>query len=100
MNWLIYLISLVQAIVFGRLIAPGSESSTYNWFKKRTALSELQAYDITNTCKDSFYEIGNKIYENKEFLESSLYKNERIIFLHTKEILFLYDFTNKYMEGS
>jgi len=34
-------ISLAMVLIFGRMVSPGSERHTIEWFKKRSALQEL-----------------------------------------------------------
>jgi transposase len=92
--------SLASAVVFGKLISPGSEKQTYEWFQTRSALNELRGHDISKTGKDAFYEIGDRLYENKQALEEHLYKRERQLFPQEGHTIFLYDLTNTYMEGS
>lgn len=92
-------ISLAKAIIYGRLISPGSERHTYNWFKKRSSLNELLKYDISNSCKDLFYEIGDLLYIHKEQIERRLRKNIKAQY-SIKECIYLYDLTNTYFEGA
>ena len=91
---------LSKAVIFGRLISPGSERDTIKWFKKRSALSEFPGTDISELGKDKFYEIGDMLYEQKENLEGLLFVKERNLFPFTNSTIFLYDLTNTYMEGS
>jgi hypothetical protein len=93
-------VSLARAVIFGRLITPGSERHTINWFKKRTALAEMPGADISGLNKNLFYEIGDFLYEQKDKLEELLYNKEREFFPHDNGTVFLYDLTNTYMEGS
>ena len=91
---------LAKAIIFGRLISPGSEKHTIGWFHKRTALPEFPGADISTLGKDQFYEIGDKLYDYKEKLEELLFFQERKLFPFTDTTIFLYDLTNTYMEGA
>ena len=91
---------LAKAVIFGRLISPGSERHTIEWFSKRTALPEFPGADISMLGKDRFYEIGDKLYEQKDRLEELLFHQERKLFPFTEATIFLYDLTNTYMEGS
>ena len=93
-------ISLARAVIFGRLITPGSELHTFNWFKKRTALIEMPGADISELNKNIFYMIGDRLFEHKEKIEEFLFYKEREYFPHGNETIFLYDLTNTYMEGS
>jgi transposase len=93
-------VSLARAVIFGRLITPGSERHTIEWFKKRTALAEMPGADISDSAKNPFYEIGDQLYGQKDKLEELLYIKEREYFPHGSDTIFLYDLTNTYMEGS
>lgn len=92
--------ALAKAILFGRLISPGSERHTIAWFNQRTALPEFPGADISAIGKNKFYEIGDLLYDQKDKLEELLYHRERELFPFTDTTLFLYDLTNTYMEGS
>ena len=92
--------AIAKALIFGRLISPGSERHTIGWFQKRSALSELPDCDIISADKNIFYEIGDKLYENKDVLEESLFKKQQSLFPFNGFTVFLYDLTNTYMEGS
>jgi transposase len=92
--------AVAKVLVFGRLINPGSERHTINWFKKCSALSELGDCDILDLGKDSFYGIGDKLYRNKEKIEALLLHNQQSLFPGNGRRIFLYDLTNTYMEGS
>lgn len=92
-------ISVAQALVFGKLIEPGSELSTWRWFNKKTALCEMTPEDISGLGKDSFYEVGDLIYSNKECIERALYARETTLFGLDRR-LFLFDLTNTYFEGN
>jgi transposase len=91
---------LAGAVIFGRLVSPGSERHTFEWFSHRTALPEFPGADISALGKDRFYEIGDTLYDNKDKPEELLFHQERKLFPFTEATLFLYDLTNTYMEGS
>ena len=92
--------AIAKALIFGRLISPGSELHTIEWFLKRSALSELPDSEVQNCVKNHFYEIGDKLYENKERIEAFLYQRQQALFPSNGSTVFLYDLTNTYMEGS
>ena len=92
--------AIAKALIFGRLISPGSERHTIEWFQKRSALSELPDCDVISADKNIFYEIGDKLYENKDMLEEFLFKKQQSLFPPDGFTVFLYDLTNTYMEGS
>jgi transposase len=92
--------AIAQALIFGRLISPGSERHIYEWFQKRTTLPDMAGGEIVSCGKDMFYSIGDKLYEKKDSIETALYQTERKLYPHTSATIFLYDLTNTYMEGS
>ena len=92
--------AIAKALIFGRLISPGSERHTIEWFKKRSALSEIPDYDATDCGKDLFYETGDKLYANKEKIEEYLFHRQQDLFPPGDHTVFLYDLTNTYIEGS
>ena len=92
--------AVTKALIFGRLISPGSERHTVEWFQKRSALTEFPGCDITNLGKNKFYETGDKLFENKDRIEESLYHRQDSLFPMKGNTVFLYDLTNTYMEGS
>ena len=93
-------ISIAMALIFGRMISPGSERHTIEWFRKRSALQELPGVsDLRKCSKDRFYEAADDLYANKERIEDMLFQKEREYFPHTEATVYLYDITNTYMEG-
>ena len=93
-------ISTAMVLIFGRMISPGSERHTIEWFRKRSALQELPGMlDIRRISKDRFYEAADDLYDRKERIEDILFWKEREIFPHTEATIYLYDITNTYLEG-
>jgi len=94
-------ISLTMVLLFGRMISPGSERHTIEWFRKRSALQELPGVtDLVKKCgKDKFYEVADELYEHKGRIEDMLFQKEREYFPHTEKTVYLYDLTNTYLEG-
>ena len=92
--------AIAKTLIFGRLISPGSELHTIRWFRKHSALSEFPGVDVSNCGKDQFYEVGDKLYENKDKLEDFLFQRQQELFPINDDSIFLYDLTNTYMEGS
>jgi len=93
-------VSIAMALVFGRLISPGSERHTIEWFRKRSALQELEGVSDLKRCgKDRFYEATDDLYAHKERIEDMLFQKEREYFPHTEATVYLYDITNTYFEG-
>ena len=92
-------IALAKAVILGRLLAPGSEYSTWEWFQKRSSLPEFMAKDIRNLGKDSFYAIGDLLYEHKLKIEQALQAKEKELYSLTRAVV-LFDLTNTYFEGN
>jgi len=93
--------SLIMTLVFGRLISPGSERHTIEWFQKRSALQELPGVaNLKNCGKDRFYNAADELYEHKERIEDLLYLRERELFPDVEDTIYLYDLTNTYFEGN
>jgi transposase len=91
--------ALAQAVIVGRLVAPSSDLATCRWFKDRSALIELLQIDLSKIGKDAFYEIADKIWDEKARIEAALKLNEDFLF-PGRTTLYLYDLTNTYFEGS
>lgn len=93
-------ISLAMVLLFGRMISPGSERHTIEWFRKRSALQELPGVsDLKKCSKDRFYEVADELYTHKERIEDMLFLKEREYFPHSEATIYLYDLTNTYLEG-
>ncbi len=90
---------MAKVIIAGRIISPGSELHTFNWFQKRSSLKELLKYDLSDVGKDAFYEIGDLLYLHKEEIERQLRKNTQKEY-SLKDGIYLYDLTNTYFEGA
>ena len=88
---------LLQALVVGRLVDPGSERYTKQWAEKRSALYELTAAPLRNSL-NSYYRAGDALYGLKEPLEEHLCRTEKELF-SLSETLFFLDLTNSYFEG-
>ena len=93
-------LSVAMVLVFGRMISPGSERHTIEWFRKRSAPQELPGMsDIRRISKDRFYEVADDLYDRKERIEDMLFHKEREYFPNTEATIYLYDITNTYFEG-
>jgi transposase len=93
-------ISLIMVLVFGRMISPGSERHTIEWFRKRSALQELSGVtDLKNCGNDRFYNAADELYDHKNRIEDYLYLRERELFPDSAYTVYLYDLTNTYFEG-
>ena len=92
-------IELARTVILGRLINPGSELSTIEWYKNRTSLIEMTEVELKTAGKDVFYEIGDLLLENKDKIEKKLAEIEQN-HLENKRRVYLYDLTNTYFEGA
>jgi len=93
-------ISIAMALIFGRMISPGSERHTMEWFRKRSALHEIPGVSNLGNCgNDRYYNAADELYDHKDQIEDMLYQRERELFPHTENTIYLYDLTNTYLEG-
>lgn len=90
-------ISIMEALVIGRLVSPGSELHTYKWVQDLSAMWELSEKPLKYSLS-SMYRAGNVLYEFKDQLESHLSKREKDLFSLTEQMCF-FDLTNTYFEG-
>lgn len=91
-------ISLMKAVIIGKLIEPSSDLAVLDWLQNRSSINELLAVDLSNIGKDLIYEISDKLLLHKEFIEEELRNQEELLFQITPKV-FLYDLTNTYFEG-
>jgi transposase len=93
-------ISIAMVLIFGRMISPGSERHTVEWFRRRSALQEIPGVSNLGGCgKDRFYNVADDLYDHKDSIEDMLFQKEREYFPHTETTIYLYDLTNTYLEG-
>jgi hypothetical protein len=90
--------ALAATVIWGRLIQPGSDLSTWQWLRERSSLSEFVEADISRVHKDQVYQIADKLLLHKDQLEEELYEQQCTLF-SGRESLFLFDLTNFYFEG-
>jgi len=88
---------LLEALVIGRLIAPGSELWTRKWAEELSSLYELTGMPSHHSLQ-SYYRGTDRLYECKEALEEHLNAREKELF-SLEESIVLYDLTNTYFEG-
>jgi len=88
---------LLEALIVGRLIDPGSERYTKEWAEKRSALFELTGFPLRSSL-NSYYRAGDTIFSLKKALEEYLCMREKDIFSLSEKLFFL-DLTNSYFEG-
>ena len=89
--------ALIEALVVGRLMAPGSERATREWLEKRSGLWDLlKLNDIPSLS--GFYRAGDVLFSHKDKLETHLKAEETRLF-DLKNTMVFYDLTNTYFEG-
>lgn len=92
-------IALAAAVIWGRLINPGSDIATWRWLREKSSLSDFFSADIARVHKDKIYEISDKLLKHKDTLESKLYRRQSDLF-SKGDTVFLFDLTNFYLEGN
>ena len=88
---------VLEALIVGRLIDPGSERYTKEWADKRSALFELTGFPLRSSL-NSYYRAGDTLFSLKKALEEHLCMREKDIFSLSEKLFFL-DLTNSYFEG-
>lgn len=92
-----HVLPLMEALVIGRLVDPGSEVHTWDWAVHRSALYELTGQPLRPSL-NSLYRAGDRLFECKDALEAHLAARERDLF-DLPERICLFDLTNTYFEG-
>jgi len=91
-------ISLAKIVVMGRLICPGSDQATWEWYRHQSSLRELLPEDSEEIGRNAIYEIADLLLLHKDSIEKALYA--KTIGVHnTAPSIFLFDLTNLYFEG-
>ncbi len=92
-----HVLPLLEALVVGRLVSPGSERHTWQWAESRSAFYELAGTPLRASLS-SLYRAGDSLFECKDSLESHLAREEKELF-SLPERMCLFDLTNTYFEG-
>lgn len=90
---------LAKIVILGRLLSPGSERHTLNWFNHESSLGEFFKIVQPGLSKDSLYRIADKILEQKDGIERRLRDNLKSLHALVDQV-YLYDLTNTYFEGN
>lgn len=88
---------LLEALVVGRAVSPGSELHTKAWADNNSAVYELCGTPLRHSL-NSYYRGSDLLFECKESLESHLGSHERDLF-SLKERICFFDLTNTHFEG-
>lgn len=91
--------SLAIGTIISRLLAPGSERSSFFWLEQQSSTGELIDFDYNSTSLGRFYEVADRLYSRKDELEEWLYQREQTLFSLPESII-LYDLTNTFFEGT
>ena len=90
-------IPILESLVIGRLVDPGSERYTREWAQNRSSLFEIAGSPYQPSL-NSYYRGGDALFGVKEELEKHLTVKEQNLF-SLEETLFFFDLTNSYFEG-
>ena len=90
-------IPIIEALIVGRLISPGSERHTQYWSENLSSIFELTEPALRKSLS-SFYRAGDRLLAIKDNLETQLAINEQELF-SLNENLILMDLTNTHFEG-
>ena len=89
---------LIESIVVGRLLEPGSERNTKLYLDTNSGLHELMGQE-EHLPLSAYYRANDIIFSHKEELETHLSQKEAELFDFKGQVI-LYDLTNTYIEGS
>ncbi|MCK5675237.1 MAG: IS1634 family transposase [Spirochaetales bacterium] len=91
------IIPILESLVIGRLVDPGSERHTKEWVENRSSLYELTGNPLRPSLS-SYYRGGDYLFGIKNEIEKYLAEKEKSLF-SLDESLFFFDLTNSYFEG-
>jgi transposase len=89
---------LIEALVVGRLVEPGSERQSWEWMESRSAIFELTGPPV-HASLSALYRASDVLFSYKEEIEKHLSRRERDLFSLTERMCF-FDLTNTYFEGA
>ena len=89
----------VAASLIGRMAAPGSELSTWQWVRGRSALGELLDTDFETMPLVRLYRVCDLLLCHRDAIEAALFDRIRDLFTRPTTVT-LYDLTNTYFEGA
>ncbi len=86
-------------LIIGRMAAPGSERSTYQWLSERSALGELLGFDYESMSPMQLYRTSDRLMRCRGRMEGHLFNRITELFGLSCTVT-LYDLTNTYFEGA
>ena len=89
---------LIESLVVGRLLEPGSERNTKLYLETNSSLHELMGQEALLPLS-AYYRANDALFSHKEALEIHLGQKEAELFDFKGQVI-LYDLTNTYIEGS
>ena len=89
----------VAASLIGRMAAPGSELSTWQWVRSRSALGELLDTDFETMPLVRLYRVSDLLLRHRDAIEDALFARIRDLFTLPTTVT-LYDLTNTYFGGT
>ena len=92
-----HLLPLIEALVVGRLVSPGSELHTWQWAMNYSSIFELTGNPLRPSL-NSLYRAGDRLFQLKNSLEQALAVQEKNLFSLQERMCF-FDLTNTYFEG-
>jgi len=92
-----HVLPMLEALVVGRLVSPGSERHTWQWLQNRSAIHELTGPPLRPSL-NSLYRAGDSLFDCKDALETHLARQEKELFSLPERMCF-FDLTNTYFEG-
>lgn len=84
--------------IIGRMAAPGSELSTWNWLREQSALGELLNVDFEGVALSQLYRVSDLLVRHRELIEQQLFDRINDVFSLPTTVT-LYDLTNSHFEG-
>ena len=99
MGWSDHDRDLALAHIVCRTVYPASELKTVRYMQENASICELLKIDTGTVTKDQLYKTSNRLFAEKEGLESHLSRKTNELF-DIEDTIFLYDLTNTYYEGA
>jgi transposase len=84
--------------IIGRMAAPGSELSTWNWLREQSALGELIDVDFEGVALSQLYRVSDLLVRHRDKIEHQLFGRITDLFCLPTTVT-LYDLTNSHFEG-